>query len=275
MMGPESRFVEIDGLSVGYRQAGRGEALVLLHGFLSDSRCWIPQLSGLSDSFRVIAWDAPGAGASSDPCDRFSTSEYARCLGGLFDSIGIGHAHVVGLSWGGILAQEFYRLFPERLRSLVLADTYAGWKGSLPERVWKERLEACLADASGSPAALVAKFLPGALSEGAPAELRKELSIIVSDYHPVGFRLMSLSSAEMDTRDLLHGIHVPTLVLWGEKDRRSPVHVAHQLHAAIPGAELAIIPKAGHVSNMEQPEAFNGHVRRFCKAHHSSATRES
>ncbi len=274
MMGPESRFVEVDSLSVGYRQAGRGEALVLLHGFLSDSRCWIPQLSGLSDSFTVIAWDAPGAGVSSDPSDGFTTSEYARCLAGFLDSVGIGRAHVVGLSWGGILAQEFYRLYPERLRCLVLADTYAGWRGSLSEPVWKERLSACLADASGSPAALVAKFLPGALSDGATAELRKELSVIVSDFHPVGFRLMSLSSAEMDTRDLLRNIHVPTLVLWGEEDRRSPVQVAHQLHAAIPGAELAIIAKAGHVSNMEQPEAFNRHVRRFCKTPDPAATCE-
>jgi pimeloyl-ACP methyl ester carboxylesterase len=77
---------------------------------------------------------------------------------------------------------------------------------------------------------------------------------------------MSRSSAETDTRDLLPAIDVPTLVLWGDDDRRSPVGVAHNLHDAIPAAELAIIPGAGHVSNMEQPEAFNAHVRRFCLA---------
>ena len=75
---------------------------------------------------------------------------------------------------------------------------------------------------------------------------------------------MSLSSAEIDTRDLLPRIDVPTLLLWGDDDRRSPMDVAEQLHAAIPGAELAIIPNAGHVSNMEQPEAFNRLIRRFC-----------
>ena len=94
--------------------------------------------------------------------------------------------------------------------------------------------------------------------------MREELSAIVSEFHPVGFRLMSLSSAEVDTRDLLPKIDVATLLLWGDEDRRSPLPVAEQFHAAIPGAELAIIPNAGHVSNMEQPEAFNGHVRRFC-----------
>ena len=86
----------------------------------------------------------------------------------------------------------------------------------------------------------------------------------MSEFHPVGFRLMSISSAETDTRDLLPRIQVPTLLLWGNRDRRSPVHVAEQLHAAIPGAELAIISEAAHLSNMEQPEVFNEHVRRFC-----------
>ena len=258
------RSAEVAGLSVRYRQAGEGAPLVLLHGFLCDSRCWMPQLSGMSDRFNVVAWDAPGAGASSDPPDAFTTADYARCLAGLLDTIGVGRAHVVGLSWGGILAQEFYRLYPERLRRLVLAGTYAGWRGSLPEPVWKDRLAACLLDATMPPEAVVAKFLPSVFTDAAPRELREELSAIVSQFHPTGFRLMSLSSAEMDTRELLPTIEVPTLLLWGEDDRRSPVQVAELLHAAIPGAELAIIPNAGHLSNMERPDAFNAHVRRFC-----------
>lgn len=264
MAWAELRSAAVAGMSIGYRRAGEGAPLVLLHGFLCDSRCWTPQLSGLSDRFEVVAWDAPGAGTSSDPPDPFSTADYARCLAGFLDTIGVGRVHVVGLSWGGILAQELYRLYPERLRSLVLADTYAGWKGSLPEADWKERLVNCLRDAMGPPETVVAKFLPGVFTDAAPQALRDEFSAIVSEFHPLGFRLMSQSSAEVDTRDLLPTIEVPTLVLWGEDDRRSPVHVAEQFHAAIPGAEMAIIRNAGHLSNMEQPEAFNAHVRRFC-----------
>lgn len=264
MTRAELQSAEVTGLAVGYRHAGEGAPLVLLHGFLCDSRCWMPQLWGLSDRFRVAAWDAPGAGASSDPPETFTTTDYARCLAGFLDTIGIGRAHVVGLSWGGILAQEFYRLYPERLRCLVLADTYAGWRGSLPEPVWRERLAGCLRDASGPPAAVVAKFLPGVFTDSASQGLRDELSAIVSEFHPAGYRLMALSSAEMDTRGLLPTIEVPTLVLWGQEDRRSPIHVAEQLHAAIPGAELAIIPNAAHLSNMERPHPFNAHVRRFC-----------
>jgi pimeloyl-ACP methyl ester carboxylesterase len=180
--------------------------------------------------------------------------------------MGIERAHIVGLSWGGILAQEFYRLYAERFHSLILADTYAGWRGSLPEMVWKERLASCLQDASGPPGAFVAKFVRGVFTDAASQDLREELATIVSDAHPVGFRLMSLSSAEVDSRGLLPSVGVATLLLWGDDDRRSPPQVAEQFHAAIPGAELAIIPNAGHLSNMEQPDAFNDHVRRFCRS---------
>jgi pimeloyl-ACP methyl ester carboxylesterase len=264
MTGAQLHSVEVDGQTVAYRQAGKGPALVLLHGFLCDSRCWRPQLSHLSDQFRVVAWDAPGAGSSSDPPDTFTTASYVHCLAGFLDAIGVERAHILGLSWGGILAQEFYRLHAERFRSLVLADTYAGWRGSLPETVWKERLESCLQDAGGPSEALVAKFVPGVFTDAAPHHLRAAFSAIVSKFHPAGFRLMSLSSAEVDTSNLLPSIGVPTLVLWGEDDRRSPLSVAELFHAAIPGAELAIISNAGHLSNMERPDVFNGHVRRFC-----------
>jgi pimeloyl-ACP methyl ester carboxylesterase len=256
--------VQVDGLTVAYQQAGRGPTLVLLHGFLCDSRCWSRQVAHLSDGFRVVAWDAPGAGSSSDPPDAFDTASYVRCLGRFLDVLGIEEAHVLGLSWGGILAQEFYRSYGERVRSLVLADTYAGWRGSLPEHVWKERLAACLEDADRPPADLVARFVPGVFTEAAPQQLKEEFAAIVSEFHRAGFRLMSLSSAEVDTRDLLPKIRVPTLLLWGAEDRRSPLSVADQFHAAIPSAELAVVSGAGHLSNIEQPDDFNDHVRRFC-----------
>jgi pimeloyl-ACP methyl ester carboxylesterase len=262
--GAQLRSVEVDKLTIAYRQTGQGPALVLLHGFLCDSRCWRPQLSNLSDQLTVVAWDAPGAGRSPDPPDTFTTASYVRCLASFLDAIATEQAHLLGLSWGGILAQEFYRLHPERVRSLVLTDTYAGWRGSLPEAVWKERLAVCLVDADGPPEAVVAKFVPGVFTDNAPTDLLEEYSAICSEFHPLGFRLMSLSSAEVDTRELLPRIDVPTLLLWGDDDRRSPMSVAEQFHQAIPGAKLAIIPGAGHLSNMEQPDLFNEHVRRFC-----------
>lgn len=266
MTGDESRSAQVDGRSIAYREAGQGAAVVLLHGFLCDSRCWRRQLAGLSDRFRVLAWDAPGAGLSSDPPEAFTTTDYAHCLADFLDAVGVASAHVVGLSWGGILAQEFYRVVPQRVRSLVLAGTYAGWKGSLAEPVWRERLESCLRASTEPADALVARLLPGMFTEQVPDSVREELGTIMSEFHPVGFRAMSRSSAAMDTRDLLPRIDVPALVLWGDADRRSPIHIAEQIHTAIANAELAVIPEAGHVSNMEQPDAFNAHVRRFCLA---------
>lgn len=92
---------EVNGLSVAYERAGSGPVLVLLHGFLFDSRAWRPQLESLSDNFTVIAWDAPGAGQSSDPPETFEIGDWADCVAGLLDTVGVQRAHVLGLSWGG------------------------------------------------------------------------------------------------------------------------------------------------------------------------------
>lgn len=164
----------------------------------------------------------------------------------------------------GSSPQEFYRRHPARVLSLVLADTYAGWKGSLPEPIPDERLAACLRDASLPPSVFVPRYLPGMLSESVTQDVREELASIMSDFHPGGFRLMAEASAHLDTRDLLPNIGVPTLLIWGDADARSPMTVAHQMHDAIPGARLAIITGAGHVSNLEEPARFDAEVRHFC-----------
>ena len=130
----------VNGLSITYRRAGNGPALILLHGFTQDSRVWRPQVESLSQTFTVIAWDAPGTGQSSDPPEGFGISDWVNCLAGFLDSTGIKQAHILGLSWGGLLAQEFYHRHPKRVLSLILADTYAGWRGSLPSAMSEERV---------------------------------------------------------------------------------------------------------------------------------------
>jgi pimeloyl-ACP methyl ester carboxylesterase len=255
---------DANGLSVAYERTGYGPALVLLHGFTHDARVWRHQLDGLADAFTVIAWDAPGAGQSPDPPESFEIGDWAECLAGFLDAMGIQRAHILGLSWGGLLAQEFYRRDTARVRSLVLADTYAGWKGSLPEPIAQERLVACLRDASLPPSEFVPRYLPGMFGESASPDARDQLASIMADFHPLGFRLMATALAQADTRDLLPLIRVPTLLIWGDADARSPMPVAHQMRDAIPGARLAIIPGAGHVSNLEEPARFNALVRDFC-----------
>lgn len=256
--------LEVGGPSVAYELAGDGPALVLLHGFTHDSRAWRPQLEGLSDRFTVIAWDAPGAGQSPDPPETFGIGDWADCLAAFLDAVGVHSAYVVGLSWGGLLAQEFYRRHAARVRSLVLADTYAGWKGSLPKPIPEERLAACLRDASLPPAVFVLRYQPGMFSASPRPEVRDQLGRVMSDFHSVGFRLMATALARADTRDLPPTIRVPMLLIWGDADARSSLTAAHQLHDAIPGARLAVISGAGHVSNLEVPDRFNTEVRDFC-----------
>src|SRR5688572_12015820 len=97
------------------------------------------------------------------------------------------------------------------------------------------------------------KFVPGVLHEAASTQLHATFAEIVRGFHPAGFRLMSISSAEVDTTDLLPRITVPTLLLWGDADRRSPLYVAEQFNDAIPDATLVIVQEAGHLINMERP----------------------
>jgi pimeloyl-ACP methyl ester carboxylesterase len=103
-------------------------------------------------------------------------------------------------------------------------------------------------------------------SDDAPSEVKEELlNILSSDFHPNGFRAMAKSMA-IDSQKLLPKIKVPTLLIWGESDKRSPLNVAEQFHNAIKGSELEIISHAGHVSNLENPEQFNKAVKDFCLA---------
>jgi pimeloyl-ACP methyl ester carboxylesterase len=256
--------VQVSGLSIAYRRAGNGPALVLLHGFSLDSRSWRPQIEELSDRFTVIAWDAPGSGESQDPPDPFGIGDWASALAGTLDAAGVQRAHIVGLSWGGLLAQEFYRRYPSRVISLTLADTYAGWTGSIGAAAAEQRLAAAVEDSTRPSAEFVEKYLPGMFGDAAAASTRRELARIMADFHPTGFRLMAAALARADTRELLPKIGVPTLLIWGDADARAPLRVGHAIRDAIPGARLEVLHGAGHLSNLERPIEFDALVRDFC-----------
>ena len=259
------KYIQVKGLSIAYSRTGSGSALVLLHGGLNcNSRMWKPQIINLSSNFTVIAWDAPGAGKSDDTPEHFTIEDWADCLAGFLDTIGIKQAHILGLSWGGLLAQVFYERHSTYVLSLILCDTYTGWKGSLADSVFNSRMTAALADASLPPKEIALKYLPSMFSDTAPSKLNEELlNILSSDFHPIGFRAMVKTMA-IDTRELLPKIKVPTLLIWGESDKRSPLNVAQQFHNSIIGSRLEIISNAGHVSNMENAEEFNKVVKDFC-----------
>jgi pimeloyl-ACP methyl ester carboxylesterase len=253
-------------MEVAYERAGSGPLLVLVHGAASDSRIWRPQIEALADEFTVVAWDEPGAGRSPDVPSEFALADYADCLAALIRSLDLGPARVAGLSWGGTVALELYRRHPEAVAALILADTYAGWKGSLPEAEVRARVDG-LREMLAVGEERFDPTLPGLFAGDPPAEFVPLLEATAADVRPDSMRTALLLMAEADLSEVLPTIAVPTLLIWGEEDGRSPLSVARRFEEAIPGAELVVIPGAGHVSNLEQPDAFNDAVRAFCRAH--------
>jgi pimeloyl-ACP methyl ester carboxylesterase len=258
--------IAIAGLRIAYERAGEGPSLVLLHGGLSDSREWRRQLDALSDEFTVVAWDAPGCGQSSDPPETFRLPAYADCLAAFIEALGLGRPHVVGLSFGGGLALELYRRHPMVPRTLTLASAYAGWAGSLPAEVVEERLQQILREIELPPDQWVPGWIPDLFTEAAPQEMIEDMVAIMSAYHPAGVRAMARAFAEADLREVLPRIHVPTLLLYGERDRRAPVQLAEDLHAEIPTSRLVVLPGVGHQSNVEAAERFTDEVRSFLRS---------
>jgi pimeloyl-ACP methyl ester carboxylesterase len=255
--------VHAAGHRIAYDLKGDGPPLVLLHGYVGDRRMWRAQIDALSGEFTVVAWDAPGYGGSSDPPEAFPLSDLADCLAAFIATLGLGRVHLLGVSFGGGLALELYRRHPELPMTLVLASAYAGWAGSLPPEVVEQRLEQALRLADLAPDQLVAELGPTMFTDSAPAELVDEFAAGLREFHPAGLRANARAFAEADLRDVLPRVAVPTLLLYGDQDVRAPASVADDIHAAIPGSKLVLIPGAGHACNIDAPERFNTELRAF------------
>lgn len=255
--------VRARGVDIAYERVGEGPPLVLVHGAAEDGRVWRPQLAGLSDEFTVVAWDEPGAGRSSDVPAGFGLADYADCLAAVIEDVGLGAAHVAGLSWGGTVVLELYRRHRGAIATLILVDTYAGWKGSLPEPELRARVEGT-ARMLAAPRGAFDPALPGLFAGDPPAEFVPLLEEMAADVRPESMRVALGAMAEADLRDVLPAITVPTLLIWGEHDARSPLSIARDFASVIPAATLVVIPDAGHVSNLERPAQFNAAMREFC-----------
>jgi pimeloyl-ACP methyl ester carboxylesterase len=261
-------IVRAKGLQIAYERVGDGPPLVFVHGGGDDGRVWQPQLAALGDEFTVVCWDEPGAGRSSDVPANFGLADYACCLAALIDELALGPAHVAGLSWGGTVVQELYRHHPQLVATLILIDTYAGWKGSLSE----EEVHARVGDVRrvlAAPAGGFTRTLSGLFAGDPPVQLLPLLEEMAADVRRESMETVLRVMAAADQRDLLPRIAVPTLLIWGELDARSPLSIARQFEQTIDGAKLVVLPGAGHMSNLEQPERFNTAVREFCRAHSS------
>lgn len=259
--------VDVEGLRVAYERVGVGPAVVLLHGYVGDgATTWRRQLDELSDEFTMVAWDAPGAGGSSDPPESFGMAGYSDCLAGLIAQLGLRRPFLIGLSFGGALAIDFGRRHPAVPKALVLASAYAGWAGSLRPEVAVQRLQQALTLADVTPEELRSTLLPTMFSDGTAQEVVDEFGSSVQSCHPAGFRAMARACAE-DLRDALPHVVAPTLLVHGDRDVRAPLYVARRLRERIRDCRLVVLPGVGHVCNLEAPDEFNAVVRDFLRDH--------
>lgn len=257
-----------DSLSVAYRDEGDGErAVVFVHGFPFRATMWEPTIPvALEAGFRVVVPDLPGFGMSDVPGPRsdYSVDNYADLVTGLIAELGLGRVVLVGLSMGGYIALAVARRHPEVLAALVLADTRAD--PDTPEGRQTRSDQQALVEEHGEVAPLVDGLLNRILSDSSPhhAEVRATLGAMMRATATAGWiGALEAMKTRRDQTDLLPTIAVPTLVIVGESDALIPVDVAEGMAKALPNARLDVVPNAGHVANMENPEVFNRALAQF------------
>ncbi len=260
-------FFHANSLRLAYDDRGTGLPLVFLHAFPLNRSMWAPQVAVLSQHFRTIAIDLRGHGESDAPLWNFSLDDYADDVRALLDYLDIPQAVLVGLSMGGYVSFAFSRKYGNRLKALVLADTRA--QADSPEgRTGRFHL-AQTAYGQGT-GAVAETMLPKLLG---PTSLKNKSDLVefvrrTIHHTPVSGILVDLMAMadRADSVAHLRTITCPTLVVVGQEDHTTPLADAQLMAAAIPGARLAVIPAAGHLSNLEQPDVFNDLVQDFVEA---------
>ena len=244
---------------VGYSEAGGGDAmpLVLLHGVGSDRSAWRPQLEHFGGARRTVAFDFPGYGGSAlvevAGHDAFAASVLAA-----MDALGIDAAYVCGLSLGGVVAIAMHAAAPERIASLILADSFA-WH---PEGQAIHDRSVAVAGELGM-AGLAAARVDALLASPADPDVRAEVVATMSRIDPAAYVLAAKAVWLADQRERVSAIAAPTLILVGSADRITPPSLSEDLKDRIPQAALVEISGAGHLSNLEQPAIFNRVLQAF------------
>lgn len=255
----EHRKLRIDACAVRVAHAGEGPPVLLLHGIGSSSDSFRHQLASLSDSFSLWAWDAPGYAGSDDPDTQLSMDGFADAAAQTLEALGIAAAHVVGVSWGGVIATRLALRQPARVTTLALI-------GSTPGR-WGTPTVADLEQRSADverlgPATFARGRATRVLAPGAPAELVAEVERnMARSIRPAGYRAAAESLASTQHHAALARITAPTLVIVGELDRITGLSESRVLAERIPGARLEVVPGGGHLVNQELPLVVNELLR--------------
>jgi len=248
------RFAKANGLVVHYLAEGPETTppLVFINPLGCDLRVWSEVASILSPDFRIVCYDKRGHGLSESGPDRCEMTDYARDLGALLDVLGIGRAAIVGMSIGGVIAQELYRQRPRLVAALVLCDTAA--KIGTDES-WDERIAAVERGGIESIADAVLErwFTPGfrASRSAEYAGVRAMLTRTPKE----GYLAACGAMKRADLRPYAGAIETPTLCLVGDQDGSTPVDLVRQTAALIEGSRFEIIENAGHLPNVEKPAA--------------------
>ena len=238
--------------------------LLLVHAFPLNARMWEPQEPLAELGWRILAPQLRGFDDGVDDPPVASMDDYAGDLVDLLDALHVEDAVVGGLSMGGYIAFALFRLAPRYIRGLILADTRP--QADSPEALEGRRQTLRRLRESG-PAAVADALLPalvGATTKAGRSEALSRVRELMMSSPPAATEgAIAAMMARPDSTPLLSGIHCPTLVVVGEEDTLTPPAVSVDLHARIAGAELAVISRAGHLSNLEQPALFNQALAAF------------
>lgn len=266
----EPRQAAIAGGRISYLESGNGTPLVLLHGIGSASRSWRNQLTGLSERFRVIAWDTPGYNQSTPPEEESpDAGVYARAVGAFLGSLGIDRCHLVGHSLGTLMAARFAADNPHRILSLSLSSIAIG-HANLPAEERERLLSSRLGDLETMGArAMAEKRGPRLLGPDATPEMRQSVIDAMAQVQMPGYgqasRMLSGGNVLADIERL--PADMPVQIIYGDADMITPPAANQRAAALRPQAPVHVIPGAGHALYLEKPDQFTRILADFAEAH--------
>jgi 3-oxoadipate enol-lactonase len=254
--------------AIAVDHAGEGELLVLMHGIGGNRTNWTEQVEAFSKHFHSVSWDARGYGDSDDYEGPLDFADFARDLAGVLDHFGAEKAHLCGLSMGGRIAQDFYRQFPERVKTLTLVATFAGFRNFSSEE--RQRFinlrKKPLVEEGKEPkdiAPVVAKTLIG---PSASEDKFQRLVRSMERLHKESYVKTIEASTLYDKALELETVTVPTCLVFGEHDSLTTPETGKAMADRIAGSEFHVVPRSGHLINIEEPEIFNRIVMDFLLA---------
>jgi pimeloyl-ACP methyl ester carboxylesterase len=246
--------------SIGYLDEGSGPAVLLIHAFPLNKAMWAPQMDPLSRRFRVIAPDIRGFG-ESQPASPWTMEDMAGDLHELLDKLGIDQCTIAGVSIGGYIALAFWSKYPGRVRQLVLSNSRARGDNDSEKAARNDMIAAIRQNGAAIlPERMLTRLLqPNPL----PDVVRTVRGMIEQANASAAEYAVTAMRDRSDFTSVLHGIKCPAMVITGENDAIIRAEDAKAVADAIPGARFVKIPDSGHLSNLENPEAFNAAILNF------------